>query len=474
MRLRPRVRAGRNAVVRPTLLVVDDETSIHEVVRRFAHRSGFDVVACASGRETFEYLERRTADVALVDLQMPEIGGLDVLDGIRQRDPQCQTILMTGNSTVESAIRAIRLGALDYLTKPLDFERLARLLATVQADQTHRQAVVAADSEAARHLEFAGMIGRDAKMQELFGMIRRLAPHARTALITGETGTGKELVARAMHTLGARASRKFVPINCSAVVETLFESELFGHVRGAFTGATENKTGLFEAADGGTIFLDEIGELPLAVQAKLLRILETGDVQRVGSVQAKRVDVHVVAATNRQLGAEAAAGRFRPDLYYRLNVVELHVPPLRERRDDIPYLVAAFVRDCARRIGKEVTGVTAGAERLLMASAWPGNIRELRNVIERGCMMTDGELISERDVMPDLKPLAPAQPLPATLDGAMEEPTTRLDSVERSQIVKVLTQTRGNKAAAARALGVSRRALYRKLERHGLAQHEQP
>ena len=456
---------------RPILLVVDDETVIHDLVRRFADRSGFDVVACRSGAEAFDYLSRRRADVALVDLQMPEIGGLDVLDGIRERDPQCQTILMTGASSVESAIRAIQLGAMDYLGKPLDFERLARLLSTVQAEQAHRQAVVAADTAAARHLEFCGMIGRDPIMHELFQMIRRLAPHARTALISGETGTGKELVARAMHTLGPRASKKFVTINCSAVVETLFESELFGHVRGAFTGATENKAGLFEAADGGTIFMDEVGELPLAVQAKLLRVLEYGDVQRVGSVQSRKVDVHVVAATNRNLAVEASAGRFRSDLYYRLNVVELHVPPLRERRDDIPYLVAAFVRDCARRMGRSISGVTAGAERLLMSASWAGNVRELRNVLERGCMMAEGDFLTERDLMQPLRSVTSfSAPESTVARPASSEEVTRLDLVERDQILKVLSQTRGNKAAAARVLGVSRRALYRKLERHGLAE----
>ena len=459
-------------MTRPILLVVDDEATIHELVRRFADRSGYDVVACRSGAEAFDYLARRTADVALVDLQMPGIGGLDVLGGIRERDPRCQTILMTGNSSVESAIRAIQLGAMDYLSKPLDFERLARLLGMVQAERRHRQAVVAADSAAARHLEFCGMIGRDPVIQELFQMIRRLAPHARTALITGETGTGKELVARAMHTLGPRASKKFVTINCSAVVETLFESELFGHVRGAFTGATDNKAGLFESADGGTIFLDEVGELPLAVQAKLLRVLEYGDVQRVGALQGRKVDVHVVAATNRDLAAEAAAGRFRSDLYYRLNVVELRVPPLRERRDDIPYLVAAFVRNVAARLGRPITGVTAGAERMLMSPPWLGNVRELRNVIERGCMMAEGELITERDLVQPLRsvaggaPASPASAPPPIHAGDI----ARLDMVEREQILKVLSQTRGNKAAAARMLGVSRRSLYRKLERHGLAE----
>ena len=248
------------------------------------------------------------------------------------------------------------------------------------------------------------MIGRGPVMQELFGMIRRLAPHVRTALITGETGTGKELVARALHQPGPRRDRRFVTVNCSAVVETLFESELFGHVRGAFTGATENKPGLFELADNGTLFLDEIGELPLTVQAKLLRVLELGEVHRVGSLEPRKVNVHVIAATNRDLRAEVAAGRFRSDLYYRLNIVEVKLPALRDRREDIPYLTAAFVRETSERLQKPLAGLTPGAERLLGAPAWDGNVRELRNVIERACIMADGDFITERELAVSMPP----------------------------------------------------------------------
>ena len=242
----------------------------------------------------------------MVDLRMPDVGGLDVLRAIRETDPHCQAVLMTGYASVDTAVEAIKLGATDYLSKPLDFARLEQLLAGVREELERRRSLLSIEGDLARRLEFGGMIGRGPVMQELFGMIRRLAPHVRTALITGETGTGKELVARALHKTGPRRDRRFVTVNCSAVVETLFESELFGHVRGAFTGATENKPGLFELADGGTLFLDEIGELPLTVQAKLLRVLELGEVHRVGSLEPRRVDVHVIAATNRDLRAEVA------------------------------------------------------------------------------------------------------------------------------------------------------------------------
>lgn len=300
-------------------------------------------------------------------------------------------------------------------------------------------------------------------MQELFSLIRRLGPHVRTALITGETGSGKELVARALYENGPRRGNRFVPINCSAVVESLFESELFGHVRGAFTGATDNKTGLFELADGGTIFLDEVGELPLGVQAKLLRALENGEIQRVGSLQSKRVDVHVLAATNRDLHAEVAAGRFRSDLLYRLNTVELRVPALRERREDIPYLTAALIRHSTTRLSRKVIGTTPGAERALATAAWPGNVRELRNVIERACILADTEFITEQD----LNLIERVAPGP-TQAGSGDRDDGSLSTLERNHIVDVLKQTNGNKLLAAKILGLDRRALYRRLERYGI------
>ena len=267
-------------------------------------------------------------------------------------------------------------------------------------DLERRRNLLSIESDVARRLEFCGMIGRGPLMQELFGMIRRLAPHVRTALVTGETGTGKELVARALHSIGPRRERRFVTVNCSAVVETLFESELFGHVRGAFTGATDNKPGLFELADNGTLFLDEIGELPLTLQAKLLRVLELGEVQRVGSLEPRKVNVHVIAATNRDLRAEVAAGRFRSDLYYRLNIVEVQLPPLRDRREDIPYLTAAFVRETSERLQKTAGRAdTRRRARCSPAASWDGNVRELKNVIERACILADGEFITERELM---------------------------------------------------------------------------
>ena len=444
----------------PTLLVVDDERPVIGLVTRLAQAAGFTVTSCGNGREALAYLHGRHTDMAMVDVRMPEVGGIDVLKAIRIADPSCQVVIMSGQAGVDTAVEAIKLGALDFITKPFDLDRVRALMTGVRAETERRRAVLGAERDQVDRLRFCGMIGRSAGMQALFDQIRRFAPHVRSALVTGETGTGKELVARALHDTGPRRGRHFVPVNCSAVVETLFESELFGHVRGAFTGAAVTKPGFFEQADGGTLFLDEIGDLPLAMQAKLLRVLESGEVQRVGATDTRRVDVRIVAATNRDLAAEAAAGRFRSDLYYRLSVVEIHLPPLRDRREDIPYLTAAFVRECAARMGKTITGLSEGAEQLVAAADWPGNIRELRNAIERAAMLTDGEFIGEptlrahvtqgpRSIAPAAGAILPLSP--------RHEPT-------HDEIVKALDACAGNKQAAARMLGLSRRSLYRRLD----------
>jgi two-component system, NtrC family, response regulator AtoC len=457
--------------VKPVLLVVDDEVSVLTLIRRFAEREGFEVITCTDGRQALEIAESRRPDLVMVDLRMPDVAGLEIVRALRDADAKAMIVLMTGYGSIDSAVEAVKLGAADYLTKPFDLERLRHTFSTVREETERRAKMMAFDREVAARLEFAGMIGRSPAMQEVFDLIRRLAPHVRAALISGETGTGKELVAQALHNYGPRKARRFVAVNCSAVVETLFESELFGHVRGAFTGATETKAGLFETADGGTLFLDEIGELPLALQAKLLRVLETGEVQRVGAVQTVKTDVRVVCATNRDLSLEVAAGRFRGDLLYRLNVIQIALPPLRERREDIPYLTAAFVREFSERFSKPISGVALAAERLLNHAAWPGNIRQLRNVLERACMLTDGPMVNEQDVLASIRPTISTSPATGEPSASpADEPTRALSSLERQHIMKVIAETGGNKARAARQLGLSRRALYRRLERHGLAE----
>ena len=453
---------------RPGLLIADDDRAILDIVSRFGQQAGFNVVPCVGGRAALAHLEHERTDVAVVDLRMPDINGLEVLRAIKDTDPDCQVILMSGDATIDSAVEAAKLGAIDYLTKPFDFVRLKAVLGSVKEEVARRRRLLVAEREIARSLEFYGMVGRSPVMQDLFSLIKRLAPHIRTALITGETGVGKELVARALYQSGPRRQKKFIAINCSAITEGLFESELFGHKRGAFTGATENKPGVFEVADGGTVFLDEIGELPLAAQAKLLRVLESGDVQRVGAAESKRVDVRVIAATNRDLRTEAEAGRFRSDLYFRLNVAEIAVAPLRERREDIPYLTASFIREISARLEKRLIGTTPAAERRLAEAQWAGNVRELRNVIERACILADGEFITERELASSVQ-VAPAPPEAAKAEAVpvpAEEPS--LSQLECERIREVMQRTGGNKVAAARLLGLSRRALYRRLERYGL------
>lgn len=455
----------RPLAARPTILVVDDEPSVLDVLGRFAADGGFAVVTCGGGQEAIEHLQHHRADIALVDLRMPGIGGLEVLQAIRGADPECRVVLMSGHATIDSAVEAVKMGAFDYLTKPFDIRKLRRILTLVKEDAVRLRALLEAEHAVAKNAVFHGMIGRSPIMQDLFALIRRLAPHVRAALISGETGSGKELVARALYRAGPRPAKRFVVINCAAVVETLFESELFGHTRGAFTGATENKPGLFEIADGGTLFLDEVGELPAKLQAKLLRVLESGEIQRVGASEPRRVNVHVLAATNKDLAAEAAAGRFRSDLYYRLDVVELRVPPLRERREDIPYLTAAFVRETAARIGKNLVGPTPAAERWLAAAAWDGNVRELRNVIERACILADSEFITERD-------FGGAAAVPAAAGASRERIAGPADGalsvVERDHIIAVLDRVGGNKASAARILKLDRRSLYRRIALYGI------
>jgi DNA-binding NtrC family response regulator len=442
------------------------------VVERFATDLGFEVIFRSNGEDALACLASVKPDAALVDLQMPGIGGIDVLRALRAADPACQVILMTGNATVDTAIEAVKAGALDYLTKPFDFERLRGLLVTVREGIRRRERLLEVDATVARQFEFQGMIGRSPAMQELFDSIRRIAPHARTVLVTGETGTGKELVAKAIHKLGPRHDRRLITLNCSAVVENLFESELFGHTRGAFTGATEAKVGLFEHADGGTLFLDEAGELPASLQPKLLRAVEYGEVQRVGSLDTRKADVNVIAATNRDLRAESAAGQFRTDLFYRLSILEVHLIPLRQRSEDIPYLTAMFVGEFAKRLKRPITGVTPAAERLLQHALWPGNIRELRNVIERACILTESRILSERELMKAMS-ISSSSPdaivPPAVLPELPADPNL-FSTAQREQIERVLVQVGGNKAAAARLLGMSRRSLYRWLDRLNVQQ----
>jgi len=452
---------------RPRLLLVEDEPATVSLVAEMSRAADFDLITRAPLPLSAGDLSAIAPDAVVFDLDRPDREGRELLRTLRDSQPECLIVFTSEDGNPESAVEAVKLGALDYLPKPIDRTRLDAALITIRKNGERRETLLQADGKVASQFEFYGMIGRSPAMQELFDAIRRLAPHVRSALITGETGTGKELVARALHQLGQRPDRRFSTVNCSAVVETLFESELFGHVRGAFTGATETTKGLFESVDGGTLFLDEIGELPNSMQAKLLRAVEYCEVQRVGSLDTRRVDVRVIAATNRDLLEHSRTGKFRSDLYYRLSVVEIHLPPLRERREDIPYLTAAYVRTCAQRIRKTIVGVSASAERVLLDADWPGNIRELQNVLERACVLSNHRLLTDRDVISAMprqmagysRPIAPIMRRAANGRGDL------LRAAKREQILQTLKDVGGNKAEAARQLGVGRRSLYRWLER---------
>jgi DNA-binding NtrC family response regulator len=399
-------------------------------------------------------------DVVLTDLKMPQMNGLELLAAIREREPSLPVILLTAFGTVGSAVEALKQGALDYLTKPFDPDQL---LATIQKGVRLRQhQAMQAPAELDEDPELL-LEGESAALVEVRRRIERAAPTDATVLLTGESGTGKELMARALQRRSPRRDGPFLKINCAAIPETLFESELFGYERGAFTGAREAKPGRFELAEGGTLFLDEIGEIPPAVQPKLLRALQDRSFFRVGAVKTIEVDVRVVAATNRDLEADIAAGRFREDLYYRLNVVPIHVPALRERVADLPALADFFLRRSARRHGKTVEGFAPDALAALVQFQWPGNLRQLENAVERAILFTEGSLIRREDLPSEVRPCDAAARDPSALP-LRERVREATRSIEREAIIEALRRTEGNVTRAARTLGLSRRGLQLKMK----------
>jgi DNA-binding NtrC family response regulator len=452
-----------------SLLIIDDNTGSLELLSSALAQPGLEILTASDPEEGIDLVFNRHPQIVLTDLVMPRISGLEVLERIVEFDPSIDVILMTAHYSTESAVEAIKKGATDYLNKPVSIVALRERIGKLVEDARKRQRALQLEDELLTTSEFEGIVGRSPLMWDLFSRIRRVAPHYRAILVTGETGTGKDLVAQALHRLSPASSGRYVVLNCSAVVETLFESELFGHVKGSFTGATHDKAGLYEHAHGGTLFLDEIGDMPLATQAKLLRVLQNQEVQRVGSLTARKVDVRVVAATNHDLRAAIGEKRFREDLYYRLSMVEIHVPRLAERKEDLPLLERHFISRFAAQYGKEIRGLTHRAQILLARHSWPGNIRELENVIGHACMMVMGDTVDVHDLPGYLHGTnedarGPGlEPQPAEVGGV-----GTLEEQERLLITRALEAAGGNQSQAARLLRIGRDALRYKLKKHNL------
>jgi DNA-binding NtrC family response regulator len=440
----------------PKLLAIDDEPQSLELIKDALSDAGVEILTACDPRLGLETFKRVRPQIVLLDLMMPGIRGLELLEWILAADPGAEVILMTGQYSTESAVEAIQKGACDYLDKPLNVERLRRRISQLLSDAQNRRKTLELEHELLDACQFAGIVGRSPLMLEVFAKLRRVAPHFRTVLVTGPTGTGKELVARALHRLSPVASGPFAVCNCSAIVETLVESELFGHVRGAFTGATQDKIGVFEYGNRGTVFLDEIGEFSLTAQSKLLRVLQKHEIQRIGSPIPRAVDVRVIAATNRNLRSMVREGKFREDLYYRLAMVEIPLPRLTDRREDLPLLERHFLERFAAEYKKPVAGITHRAQTRMAIYSWPGNIRELENVIGNACMMVDGKVIDLRD-LPE-----PVRGQSGDVSG-QDEIEMSLQELQKRHVMRVLEHVDGNKSQAAEMLGISRATIYQLL-----------
>ncbi len=443
------------------LLIVDDDRRTRRVLQILVERLGLQSLAFEDAEQALRALQEESAALVLTDLRMPGLDGIGFMRRLRELDPRVPVIVLTAYGTVESAVEAMKLGAVDFIAKPFDVDALELLIQRSLEQARFRSEHRYLREQSASAGRFGDLLGDSPPMRRIFDLIARVAPTRSPVLVTGETGTGKELIARAIHARSPRAARLFVPVNCAAIPSDLLESELFGHVRGAFSGAHADREGRFASADGGTIFLDEIGEMEPRLQAKLLRALQEGVIEPVGSNRRLRVDVRVVSSTNRDLERALRDGGFREDLYYRLNVFRIEAPPLRERASDVPVLAAAFLAELGRELGKGPLSLSAEAAAALCGYAWPGNVRELRNLMERAAVLASGSEVSgdlARSLLPaDAVELAE----PLELEPAVA-------AAERRAILRALAATHDNKAEAAARLGIGERTLWTKLKKHGL------
>jgi DNA-binding NtrC family response regulator len=437
-------------------VIIDDDTEHLKMLREVLDQDGLQILTADDSEGGLELVLNTRPEIALVDLVMPKLSGMELLERIAEALPETDVILMTGHYSTESAVEAIQKGACDYFEKPLSIGKVQHRIRNLLEQMWNKRHRLELERQMLDTCQFEGIVARSPLMLQMFAHIRRIAPHFRTVLLRGATGTGKELVARSLHRLSPADSRLLAVCNCSAIVETLFESELFGHVKGAFTGAIRDKLGLFEYAHGGTVFLDEIGDMPLTAQAKILRVIENQEIQPVGSPAVRKVDVRIILATHRDLKRLVKEGLFREDLYYRLSAVEVKIPRLAERREDLPLLIRHFLERCAKAFDQPVHRLTPRAEALLTRYSWPGNVRELENALKMACMIADGGKIDVRD-------------LPSALVvGASSTPETNeellsLEALEHRHILRVLDRLGDNKARAAEVLGIGRTTLYRVL-----------
>ncbi len=439
------------------ILIVDDEEIVRESLGGWLEKDGYTLGSAPDGLSALKAVEDGDWSILVVDLKMPGIDGLEVLKRVKEKHAEIAIVIMTAFATVDTAVRAMKLGAYDYIVKPFDPEELSLMIQKIVGQQALVRENLILRKALKREHRFHDIVSKSPLMRDVLELSKTAARSSSTILILGDSGTGKEILARAIHAESARAEKPFVPVSCAALTETLLESELFGYEKGAFTGAAGRREGKFEAASGGTLFLDEIGDISPKLQLDLLRVLEERKVTRVGGTEAVAVDVRIVAATNREIRKAVDEGRFRQDLYYRLNVIALTLPPLRERKEDIPLLVDYLLERLGVEMGRDVEGVSAEAMSLLMAHSWPGNVRELRNVLERGLVVTKSPVIQATD-------------LGLTLGGTPEPPVrpASLSEVERHHIAAVLSQTGGNVSQAARILDIDRVTLYNKIKKYGL------
>ena len=443
-----------------TVCVLDDEIAMVEMLQESLRCLGFASIGTSDPQYALEMIEKGRVRVVMSDIKMPGMDGLQFLEHALHLDPGVYVMLMTGYYSLDNAIAAIKRGAYDYIPKPVDRLRLKKSLDELAESFNRRKRIRSLEQQLLTDLEFHGIVGRSPAMLEVFEMVRKVARHYTNILLIGATGAGKELIAKSIHQMSPVSQQRFAVCNCSAMVDTLLESQLFGHVRGAFTGATDTRPGLFEYANGGTVFLDEVGETSLPMQAKLLRVIQNREIQRVGSPEVRRVDVRLIAATNRDLRAEVLAGRFREDLFYRLSTIQIRVPSLAERLDDIPMLIQFFLKKYNEAYGKQIQGLTRKTQAVLLQHAWPGNVRELENVISCACLTSVSEFIDVDDLPENLQK-------PAAQNGKAGD-TWRplpLEEVRRQHIRRVLEACDGNRVRAAQLLGIGRTSLYRFLKR---------